>query len=46
MTEVAFAIVVLEFAGHAVLTVTGMTVPAETDVHTPPGNEGNEAVQL
>lgn len=46
MTEVAFAINVFELAGHAVLIVTGMTVPGGTEVHTPPGKEGNEAVQL
>ncbi len=47
VTVVAFAMMVLELDGQVELTETEMVLPDETEVQTPPpGNEGNEAVQL
>jgi hypothetical protein len=37
---------VLELAGHDEMDDTEIVLPAVTDVHAPPGNVGNNAVQV
>jgi hypothetical protein len=46
VTEVAFAMMVLELDGQDELTETEMELPEVADAHTPPGNEGKVAMQL
>lgn len=46
MKAVAPAMMVLELDGHDELADTEIVLPGVTDAHTPPGNVGNNAVQV